>query len=124
MEHLKAVINDGLYTFAAERRKQEGYKSRDRNRKDSKSSKERKSSNDKVSMSRTQLYSPTMILSSLSPLIPKDMSLKVENSHLTGMRAASSTEFRASLHSFEIQTSFLLKLAGEDVKMYYNVISV
>lgn len=110
LEHLKAVINDGLYTFAAERRKQAGDKTRDRNRKDFK--RDRKGSSDSVLVSRTQLYSPTMILSSLSPLIPKDMSLKVENSHLTGMRAASSTEFRASLHSFEVQTSFVLKLAG------------
>lgn len=120
LEHLKAVINDGLYTFAAERRKQEMYKTRDRSRKDSRSSKERKASSDSVSVSRSQLYSPTMILSSLSPLIPKDMSLKVENSHLTGMRAASSTEFRASLHSLEIQTSFVLKLAGKLI--YYNLL--
>lgn len=53
-----------------------------------------------------------MVLYSLSPLIPKDITLKMENSHLTGMRAASSTEFRASLQSLETQTCFVLRLTG------------
>lgn len=113
LEHLKAVINDGLYTFAAQRWKKEVHHNRDSGKKDCKGNRERKSPrSDVAEHTRPQLYSPSMVLSSLSPLIPKDMTLKMENSHLTGMRAASSTEFHASLNSLQIQTSFLLKLAG------------
>lgn len=113
LEHLKAVINDGLYTFAAQRKEQEGHRKRERSQKDYKKSKDKKSSrHDLVSTTHPQLYSPSMILSTLSPLIPKEMTLKLEYSLLTGMRAASSTEFRASLHSLLVQTSFVLKLAG------------
>lgn len=113
------MINDGLYTFAAQRRKEVSVP-RDRPQKERKINRDKSNSRADQGPSRIpRLYSPSLILSSLSPLIPKDMTLKMENSHLTGMRAASSTEFRASLHSLQVQTSFVLKLAGKLFCSYY-----
>jgi len=100
VEEGKAVINEGLYNFAADRQRSNTYES-------SAPPKRRRDSLDlKRSVSEDPVAHTSMVLHKLAPLIPKDLSLRLDDSQLTSMRASNATEFRASLDCFQVHTSF------------------
>ncbi|XP_069668639.1 protein hobbit isoform X2 [Periplaneta americana] len=85
MDHTKAVINEGFYNFA----------------------KERKQAKEVGKNSRTTAIHSTEndVFQRLSPIIPKIFNLKIEDSMLTGMRD-SRTDFNATLQCFQVDTQF------------------
>lgn len=84
MEHTKAIINEGFYNFSQERRRKR----------------------EAVRSPMRSLHSAdTDIFQRLSPIIPKNFNLRIDDSVLTGMRD-SHTDFNATLRCFQVDTQF------------------
>ncbi|XP_021942266.1 protein KIAA0100 isoform X3 [Zootermopsis nevadensis] len=85
MDHTKAVINEGFYNFAQERRQ---------------------TSEVDRSPGKSLVYSAEAdIFQRIFPIIPKNFNFRIEDSVLTGMRD-SHTDFSATLQCFQIDTHF------------------
>ncbi|XP_049792062.1 protein KIAA0100 [Schistocerca nitens] len=91
MDNTKAVINEGFYSFAQERQVNSEFKASDKEIKPKKN--------------QEDLHE---VVRRLSPILPKDFHLKIEDSLLTGMRD-DRADFISALQSFQLHSKLFVK---------------